>query len=64
VNPHWIKIDPDPDPSYLLIFCIYVFISLILMLKLDELFRSQEIFISSRFSIVQIWGLRVKFIIF
>ena len=31
------------------------------MLKLDEPFRNQEIFIISLFSIVQIWVLRVKF---
>ena len=31
------------------------------MLKLDELFRNQEIFIISLLSIVQIWVLRVKF---
>ena len=30
------------------------------MLKLDEPFRNQEIFIISLFSIVQIWVLRVK----
>ena len=30
------------------------------MLKLDDPFRNQEIFILSLFSIVQIWVLRVK----
>ena len=30
------------------------------MLKLDELFKNQEIFIISIFSIVQIWVIRVK----
>ena len=34
---------------------------LIFMLKLDEPFRNQEIFIISLFSIVQIWILRVNF---
>ena len=37
-------------------FCLIFF-----MLKLDESFRNQEIFIISLFSIVQIWGLRVTF---
>ena len=32
------------------------------MLKLNEPFRNQKIFILSLFSIVQIWGLRVKFV--
>ena len=32
------------------------------MLKLDEPFRNQEIFIISLFSIAQTWVLRVKFI--
>ena len=55
--------DPDPDPCYF--FKIYwgfltkiffvLFFSLIFMLKLDEPFRKQEIFIISLFSIVQIW---------
>ena len=31
------------------------------MLKLDEPFRNQEIFIISLFSIVKIWVLRLKF---
>ena len=33
------------------------------MLKLDEPFRNQEIFIISLFSIVQIWVLRVNFLL-
>ena len=32
------------------------------MLKLDEPFRNQDIFIISPFSIVQTWVLRVKFL--
>ena len=35
--------------------------SLIFMLKLDEPFKNQEIFLISLFSIVQIWVLRVNF---
>ena len=43
------------------IFCLIF--SLICMLKLDEPFRNQEIFIMSLFSIFQIWGLRVFFLL-
>ena len=42
-------------------FQIFVlFFSLIFILKLDEPFRNEEIFIISLFSKVQIWGLGVK----
>ena len=39
----------------------FLFFLLIFMLKLNEPFRNQEIFIMSLFSIVQIWVLRVIF---
>ena len=60
--------DPNPDPGYF--FKLYsIFITkqnfeifcLIFMLKLDEPFRNQEIFIISLFSIVQIWVVKVNF---
>ena len=38
---------------------MFSFFSLILILKLDEPFRNEEIFIISLFSEVQIWGLGV-----
>ena len=64
--------DPDLDPGYFFKiywifltkqnFKIFVLVfSLIFMLKLDEPFRNQEIFIISLFLIVQIWVLRVNF---
>ena len=58
----------DPDPGHFFkIYGIYFNkaefskkLSIIFMLKLDEPFRNQEIFIISLFSIVQIWDLRVN----
>ena len=40
---------------------MFNFFSLVFILKLDEPFRNQEIFIISLFSIVQIWVLRFNF---
>ena len=55
--------DPDPDPGYFFkIYKFVLFFSLIFMLKLDEPFRNQEIFIISLFLIVQTWVWRVKFL--
>ena len=69
LDPHWKKIDPDPDPGHF--FKIYwilfnKFFSLNFILKLDEPFRNEEIFIISLsfFSQVQIWGFGVKKIFF
>jgi len=47
------------DPGHILKF-IVLFFSLIFILKLDEPFRNEEIFIISLFSKVQIWVLGVK----
>ena len=61
-----INFDADPDPGSVLKknrsgsgSKSGYFFSLIFMLKLDEPFRNQEIFIISLFLIVQIWVLRV-----
>ena len=40
--------------------CSLIFFSLIFMLKLDEPFRNQEILITSLFSMVHFWVLKVK----
>ena len=66
-------LNSDPDPGYFhKIYWIFFnkaecsnflsyFFSHIFLLKLDEPFRNQEIFLISLFSIVQIWGSRVNF---
>ena len=74
LDPHWKKLDTDPDPGHEYFFKIYwicfnnaelsnifLLVSLIFMLKLDEPFRVWEIFIISLFSTVQIWVLRLRF---
>ena len=65
LDPHWKKMDPDPghfltdilnffNKKQFQIFC------LILILKLDEPYRNEEIFIISLFTKVQNWVLGVK----
>ena len=65
------KMDPDSDPGHFFkIYWIFLttkkfkfsvlFFSLILILKLDEPFRNEEIFIISLFWKVQIWGFGEK----
>ena len=60
LDPHWKKIDPDPG-NFQKIYWIFCF-CLIFMLKLDEPFRNQEIFIISLSSIVEIWVFRENYI--
>ena len=57
------KKDPNPDPDISLRFTECFFL-LIFILKLDEPFRNDEIFIISLFSKVQIWDFGVKKIFF
>ena len=69
LDPHWKKMDPDPGHflTDLLIFFNkkqFQIFCLILILKLDEPFRNEDIFIISLFSKVQIWGFGVKKIFF
>ena len=73
LDPHWKKMGPDPGHFFKIHwifltkdnFQIFVLLfSLIFILKLDEPFKNEEIFIFSLFSKNQISGLGEKLILF